>query len=58
MSFEDDAVEPLAVESAEHFLKLVRRSAGRAEAGDLTESSEARRERREPRRALPRELGN
>lgn len=57
MSFEDEAVEPLAVESAEHFAKLVRRAAG------LPESQEAQptdtfRERREPRRALPRELGN
>ena len=58
MSFEDEAVEPLAVESAEHFTKLVRRAAGRVESGEETEVGQAPRERHEPRRALPRELGN
>jgi hypothetical protein len=58
MSFEDEAVEPLAVESAEHFTKLVRRAAGRIEPVPEAESNDPLRERREPRRALPRELGN
>jgi NAD(P)-dependent dehydrogenase (short-subunit alcohol dehydrogenase family) len=54
MSFQDDAVEPLAVESAEHFAELVRRSNAREEERRYAEP----RERAEPRRALPRELGN
>ncbi|HKO49233.1 MAG TPA: hypothetical protein VJV79_15980 [Polyangiaceae bacterium] len=54
MSFQDDAVEPLAVESAQHFAELLRRAGAReADQRDVNE-----RERREPRRALPRELGN
>ena len=58
MSFEDEAVEPLAVESAEHFTKLLRRAAQRGEQEDLNEPIQVRRERFEARRALPRELGN
>ncbi len=58
MSFEDEAVEPLAVESAEHFTKLLRRAARRGEQEDLNDAIEVRRERFEARRALPRELGN
>ena len=58
MSFEDEAVEPLAVESAEHFARLVRRAGGRPEAVTEPDANEPPRERREPRRALPRELGN
>jgi hypothetical protein len=54
MSFQDDAVEPLAVESAEHFAELVRRANAREEDRRLAASHE----RGEPRRALPRELGN
>ena len=56
MSFQDDAVEPLAVESAQHFAELLRR-AGR-EAGESLAPERGARERAEPRRALPRELGN
>jgi len=55
MSFQDDAVEPLAVESAEHFAELVRRNEGREE-GKRYEL--ALRERAELKRPLPRELGN
>jgi hypothetical protein len=58
MSFEDEAVEPLAVESAEHFTKLLRRAASRGEQAEASEELEARRARFEARRALPRELGN
>ena len=54
MSFQDDAIEPLTVESAEHFTELLRRAA----ANESGEAVAERRERREPRRALPRELGN
>jgi len=54
MSFQDDAVEPLAVESAEHFAELVRRANAREDGRPELE----RGERGEPRRALPRELGN
>jgi hypothetical protein len=55
MSFQDDAVEPLAIESAQHFTELLRRS-GEREA-DEREADE-RGQRQELRRALPRELGN
>jgi len=54
MSFQDDAVEPLAVESAEHFAELVRRATAREDG----ERWVARSERSEPGRPLPRELGN
>lgn len=54
MSFQDDAVEPLAVESAEHFAELVRRTAAR----EAAERHGRERERGEPGRPLPRELGN
>ena len=59
MSFQDDAVEPLAVESAEHFMELLRRASAR-DAGERFAGGRelVRRERPEPRRALPRELGN
>jgi hypothetical protein len=61
MSFQDDAVEPLAVESAQHFTELLRRAgareAGAREAGERAGQPRAR-ERGEPGRALPRELGN
>jgi len=59
MSFQDDAVEPLAVESAAHFMELLRRSAPRY-AGDryMDERDGERRNWSELRRALPRELGN
>ncbi|HET7540429.1 MAG TPA: hypothetical protein VFK05_11180 [Polyangiaceae bacterium] len=59
MSFEDDAVEPLAVESAAHFMELLRRAG--TQAGTERDREHPTRERREwiePRRALPRELGN
>lgn len=55
MSFQDDAVEPLAVESAQHFTELLRR-AGTRRGNEGLEPLQP--ERREPRRALPRELGN
>ena len=54
MSFYDDAIEPLAVESAEHFAELVRRARAPDERGPAGEW----RERAEPRRPLPRELGS
>jgi hypothetical protein len=54
MSFQDDAVEPLAVESAEHFAELLRRAHAREGGQRRPEPGE----RVEPRRALPRELGN
>lgn len=57
MSFQDDAVEPLAVESAQHFTELLRR-AGAREGGERYVDGRERIERAEPRRALPRELGN
>ncbi|HEY0469608.1 MAG TPA: hypothetical protein VGC79_35705 [Polyangiaceae bacterium] len=59
MSFQDDAVEPLAVESAQHFVELLRR-AGARESGEryVDRPVAERREQAEPRRALPRELGN
>ncbi|MEI9940101.1 MAG: hypothetical protein WDO69_23010 [Pseudomonadota bacterium] len=57
MSFQDDAIEPLAVESAQHFTELLRR-AGAREAGERYVGERDRRERAEPGRALPRELGN
>jgi hypothetical protein len=56
MSFQDDAVEPLAVESAEHFAELVRRANVREHEQELRAALP--RERAEPGRALPRELGN
>ena len=59
MSFQDDTVEPLAVESAQHFTELLRRAGAREGGERYAEGREAeRRERPEPRRALPRELGN
>jgi len=57
MSFQDDAVEPLAVESAQHFTELLRR-ADKREAGERYFAERQWQERREARRALPRELGN
>jgi len=59
MSFQDDAVEPLAVESAQHFVEILRR-AGAREPGeqDLDAGRGGSHERAEPRRTLPRELGN
>jgi len=59
MSFQDDAVEPLAVESAAHFMELLRR-AGARDAGEryFDGGDGERRERAEPGRVLPRELGN
>jgi hypothetical protein len=54
MSFYDDAVEPLAVESAEHFVELVRR----AHAPEEGRPAREWRERAEARRPLPRELGS
>ena len=57
MSFQDDAVEPLAVESAEHFAQILRRVATREEGTTFSESVRERAERRELRRALPRDLG-
>ena len=57
MSFHDDAIEPLAVESAEHFAELLKRAAERAN-GALRGLGEERRERLDSRRFLPRELGN
>jgi hypothetical protein len=57
MSFHDDAIEPLAVESAEHFAELVKRAAERTD-GSQRGFGEERRERSESLRVLPRELGN
>lgn len=59
MSFQDDSVEPLAVESAAHFTELLRRT-GERDAGErYSDGRDAeRRERSEPGRVLPRELGN
>jgi len=57
MSFQDDAVEPLAVESAQHFVEILRRAGAREEGEQYVDAGEPR-ERSEPRRALPRELGN
>jgi hypothetical protein len=54
MSFYDDAVEPLAVESAEHFVELVRRARAPEEGRPAGEW----RERADARRPLPRELGS
>jgi hypothetical protein len=56
MSFQDDANEPLAVESAQHFTELLRR-AGAREAGERY-AEERERQRSDARRALPRELGS
>ena len=59
MSFQDDAVEPLAVESAQHFVELLRRAGAREEGEQYFDGGAGEpRERSEPRRALPRELGN
>ncbi|HEX2673313.1 MAG TPA: hypothetical protein VHM25_20670 [Polyangiaceae bacterium] len=59
MSFQDDAVEPLAVESAAHFTELLRRVGARdAGEGDFEGRDGERRDRCEPGRSLPRELGN
>jgi len=59
MSFQDDAVEPLAVESAAHFTELLRRGGERSGGKRYFDEREGeRRERGEVRRALPRELGN
>ena len=55
MSFQDDAIEPLTVESAAHFSEIVRRVSSRETEPDRSEPA---RERVQPRRALPRELGN
>jgi hypothetical protein len=57
MSFQDDAVEPLAIESAAHFMELLRR-AGAREAGERYAHEREWAQRCEPGRALPRELGN
>ena len=57
MSFQDDAIEPLAVESAQHFSELLRRSEAR-EGGERSVDGRERQRHAEPRRALPRELGN
>jgi hypothetical protein len=57
MSFQDDAVEPLAVESAEHFTELLRRR-GPREAGDHDFDRQREGRERQPGRVLPRELGN
>jgi len=59
MSFQDDAVEPLAVESAAHFMELLRR-VGTREAGEsyFDGRDGERRDRSAAGRALPRELGN
>ena len=58
MSFQDDAIEPLAVESAEHFAELLKRAAEQSEGTRFAEERSERRERMDPRRAMPRELGN
>ena len=59
MSFQDDAVEPLAVESAAHFTELLRR-VGTREAGEsyFDGRDGERRDRSAAGRTLPRELGN
>jgi len=57
MSFQDDAVEPLAIESAQHFTELLRRTAVRG-AGEPYADERERWQREDPRRTLPRELGN
>ena len=56
MSFQDDLFEPEAIESAAHFTELVRVANERVISGE--ELVDARRERIELRRALPRDLGN
>ncbi len=59
MSFQDDAVEPLAVESAQHFTELLRRAGAReADPHSVELAARERREWPDPRRALPRQLGN
>lgn len=59
MSFQDDAVEPLAVESAAHFMELLKRAGTRDNGERYFDGREGdHRERHDPRRALPRELGN
>ena len=55
MSFQDDALEPLTVESAQHFGEILRDLVPRQAAPG---SAEPPPRRPEPRRALPRELGN
>lgn len=59
MSFQDDAVEPLAVESAAHFMELLRRAGAREPGERYFDGRDGeRRDRSEAGRALPRELGN
>lgn len=59
MSFQDDAVEPLAVESAAHFMELLRRAGARDSRDRYFDGLEpGRREQPERGRALPRDLGN
>ena len=59
MSFQDDAVEPLSVESAAHFMELLR-CVGEREPGEryFDGRDGERRPLPEPGRPLPRELGN
>lgn len=56
MSFQDDAVEPLSIESAEHLNELITgfTEARERQGGPL----DSRGKRLEPARALPRELGH
>ncbi|HYQ45827.1 MAG TPA: hypothetical protein VER11_27840 [Polyangiaceae bacterium] len=59
MSFQDDAVEPLAVESAAHFTELLRRAGTRDWGERYFDGRDGeRRDRSEPGRVLPRDLGN
>ena len=55
MSFQDDLLEPEAIDSAAHFLELVRVV---SDDTDVERGTETRAERHYERRALPRELGN
>ena len=57
MSYQDDLIEPEAIESAEHFSGLIRLN-NEHPANDDGESVYARRERLNQRRPLPRDLGN
>lgn len=57
MSFQDDAVEPLAIESAEHFNELIVRFSETREER-YPAPIDAGGKRLERARALPRELGH
>lgn len=58
MSFQDDLIEPDAIESAAHFSGLVRRTATNEKREEQAPPQAAPRVRIDPRRPLPRDLGN